>query len=108
MTKSFDPTSWPLVAKGRRPIRGVDPAVERLSAMVTALLAELTVTRERLDTVERLLERQTVLNRADIETFEALPADQAERDAIRRRQLSKVFRPLRDDAARAAAEGEKK
>ena len=43
--------------KGKRPYFFDDPAVERVLAITMAVVQELAVTRERLDTIERLLEK---------------------------------------------------
>lgn len=91
------------LATPRRDIPNEMPEVERLSAMVTALLSELTITRERLDTVERLLEAANVLSREHIESFEPDEGQNSERDRIRRRQIAKVMRPLRIDLEKAVA-----
>jgi hypothetical protein len=56
-------------AKGRRPDYFEDPAIDRLLSLAMALTAEVSVLRERLDTVERLLEVKGGLNRADIESY---------------------------------------
>ncbi len=95
-------------ANPRHAIPGEDPQVARLSEMLVALLSELTVVSERLDTVERLLERASVMGRSDIEAFEPDIAAQGERDAKRKRMVQKVFRPLRDAAERDAAKAQKR
>ena len=71
--------------------------------MVTALTAELSITRERLDTLERLVESAGVVTRQEVETF--APPEQAaeERESIRRRIIAKVFRPLREAGERDLA-----
>ena len=56
-------------AKGRRPEYFEDPATDRLLSMVLALAAEVSALRERLDTVERLLERNGAIDRSAIETY---------------------------------------
>ena len=58
--------------KGKRPYFFDDPAVERVLAIVMAVTQELAVTRERLDTIERLLEKNGALKRADIDTYTLL------------------------------------
>jgi hypothetical protein len=73
-------------------------------SMVTALLSELVIVRERLDTVERLAEGAGVLNRSEIDAFQPTAEAVAERDRIRRRAIAKVLRPLRDEAARSVTE----
>ncbi len=96
------------VATPRRAIPNEDPEVSRLSAMVLALLGELTITRERLDTVERLLEQAGTLRRSDIEGFEPRGQAVAEREQLRKRQIGKVMRPLRIDLEKAVAKAEQK
>jgi len=58
-----------MFATPRHDIPGDNPDLARLSEMVIALLGELCVVTERLDTVERLLERSQVVKRADIEAL---------------------------------------
>jgi len=64
-------------------------------AMIAALASELAVTRERLDTVERLAEASGAIDRAAIESFTPDAAQSAERDGIRRRLIARLFGPLR-------------
>ncbi len=96
------------LATPRRPIPDENPEVSRLSAMVLALLGELAITRERLDTVERLLESANVLRQSDIESFD--PGGQAavERERLRKRQIAKVMRPIRLDMEAAVAKVQQK
>ena len=95
----------------RRSIPGTSEAEERLLAMVTALTGQLAVTRERVDTLERLLARAELMNLSAIEEFAATEEETAERDALRRGLIAKVFRPLQEAAERdlrlaeSAAEG---
>ena len=56
-------------AKGKRPEYFDDLATDRLMSIVMALVAEVSVTRQRLDTVERLLEKAGGLDRAAIEAY---------------------------------------
>ena len=90
----------PGVAEPRRPVPGIDPAIARLSEMLLAVLSELTVVRERLDTVERLIARSNLFTQNDIEAFGPTAEDEAARTAIRRRQIDKTMRPLRSDIER--------
>jgi hypothetical protein len=91
------------LATPRRPVPDEDPQVARLSAMVLALLGELTITRERLDTVERLLEKANLLRQLDIEAFEPQGRALIEREQLRKRQIGKVMRPFRLDIEQALA-----
>lgn len=56
-------------AKGKRPKYLSTPAEEHLLSMVMVLAEELSVMRERSDTLERLLEAQGVVAREQIETY---------------------------------------
>lgn len=56
-------------AKGKRPFYFSDPDVDRLLSMLMALAGELSVTRDRLDTLERLAETKGLFTQADIEAF---------------------------------------
>jgi hypothetical protein len=90
-------------ASRRRSIPGASAAEEQLLAMVTALTAELSVTRERLDTLERLVEEAGVVSQAQIEDFAPGEAVVEAREGIRQRIIRKVFRPLRETAERDVA-----
>lgn len=95
----------PLV-NGRLEIPGLSPGEDRLLAMVAALASELSVTRERLDTLERLVEAAGVIPPGAVEAFAPSPKQSAERDTLRRRLIARIFRPLREHAARHATQGE--
>jgi hypothetical protein len=49
--------------KGRRPDFFEDSAVDRLLSLTMAVVGEVAVLRERLDTVERLLDAQGTISR---------------------------------------------
>lgn len=69
-------------AKGRRPYFFEHPEAERVLNITMAVMQELAVTRERLDTLERLLESKGVLARAEIEAYAPdRPAAQQRADA---------------------------
>lgn len=91
-------------ARRRLDIPGQSPGEDRLLAMISSLAAELSVTRERLDTVERLLEAAGVLDRAAIDAYDAPAEAAAARDGLRRNLIARIFRPVRDAAARARDE----
>lgn len=86
----------------RRAIPGEDPAIARLMAMCTALTSELTVARERIDTLERLLEQAGVVKQADVEAYEPAGDAVVARDGLRKRILQRVFRAVKADAEREA------
>ena len=80
------------VAKGKRPQYFSDPAIDKLLWMTVSLMEELSVTRDRLDTVERLLERKKTLRRSDVENFAPDAAVAAERDSRRVAFIERVMR----------------
>lgn len=56
-------------AKGKRPQYSQEGMTDHLIAMIASLTTELSVARERADTLERLLEAKGVLTRDEIETY---------------------------------------
>lgn len=84
-------------AKGKRPYFLEDNDVERLSAIVMTIAQELSVVRERLDTVERLLERKGSITRDDIETFEPSKSEADERGAWTQEYIARVLRIMQQD-----------
>ncbi len=82
---------------GKRPYF-LDPALERTTAIVMALVQELAVARQRVDTLERLLEQKGVLNREEIETFSPDAAQAAERGLWTQEYLCRVLRILQQEA----------
>ena len=57
-----------------------------------AVAGELAVARERLDTLERLLENKGVLDRGEIETFVPTEAQAGERQAWHAEYIARVMR----------------
>jgi hypothetical protein len=79
-------------AKGRRPEYFDDPAIDRLFSLAMALTAEVSVLRERLDTVERLLAAKGGINRAEIEAYVPDRAAGDERGEATRAFVARVMR----------------
>lgn len=82
---------------GKRPYF-MDPEVERVLNILMATVQELAVTRERLDTVERLLEAKGVVARAEIERFEPTKDQAAERGLWMQEYLTRVLRIVQQEA----------
>ena len=90
-------TPMPRAAKGKRPQYFEDPAVDKLHLMVMALIEELSVTRDRLDTVERLIERHGLFQVEEIEDyFPDLKAD-GERSGRRIAYIRRVMKGITDE-----------
>jgi hypothetical protein len=98
--RARDPALAPL---GERPQYFEDPAADQLMSMVLALGTELAVTRERLDTVERLLEQRDLLARAEIDRYRPDATAKSERAGLHQALLRRFLRPItqaRDRLAR--------
>jgi hypothetical protein len=92
----------PRAARGPRPEFFDDGSSDTLLAMNMALLTELMVTRERLDTLERLVEAKGLVPRAEIDAFEPDEVAEAEREQIRETMARHVFYLQLQEAERAA------
>ncbi len=84
-------------AKGRRPAYLATPHEERLLSMLMAVIGEVAVLRERLDTVERLLEAGGTLTRADIEAYAPDRAAGRERGLMTAEYVARVMRGVQQD-----------
>ncbi|MDA0824214.1 MAG: hypothetical protein O3C28_17590 [Proteobacteria bacterium] len=79
-------------AKGERPTFFQDPNVDKVIAMVMGLAGEVAVMHDRLDTLERLVEKSAGIKRGDIEKYRPSAKVSAERAAWREQFLSEVLR----------------
>lgn len=84
-------------AKGARPKYFEDPAVDRLLSIVMALAGEVAVVKERLDTVERLLDAKGTVTRADIEAYAPDRAAGHERGLMHREFAARILRGVQQD-----------
>ena len=84
----------PTTLRGRRPEFTDDPMVDRLYAITLALVAELSVTRARMDTLERLLDRKGLVGASEIESFTPDESEEAKRSEIQQQYLDRIFRTL--------------
>ena len=80
--------------KRRLPIEGFSDTEEALFQMVVALTSQVSVMRERLDTIETLLASNGTLDRGAIEDIVLGPEDIKRRDALREALVAKVMRPI--------------
>ena len=81
---------------GKRPYF-TDPDTERVLTIVMAVATELAVLRQRLDTVERLLETHGTITRADIEAFEPDKQAADERGAWTQEYLTRILRIMQQE-----------
>ena len=82
---------------GKRPYF-LAPEVERVLAITMATVQELAVARERIDTLERLLEAKGVIGRAEIEHFAPTPDQAAERGLWMQEYLTRILRIVQQEA----------
>jgi hypothetical protein len=78
--------------KGKRPAYFADPQNEEIYSILLSLIGEVSVMRQRLDTVERVLEAKGTVSRADIEAFVPVGDAAAERSDMIREYILRVMR----------------
>ena len=87
------------IIKGKRPTIYQTPGVDYLMHMVTVLSQELSATRDRLDTLERVAAEKSLFSADDIEAF--IPDQEAleQRETRRQKFLSNLFSIMEQEAA---------
>jgi len=88
---------------GKRPYF-LHAEVERVLAITMAVAQELAVARERIDTLERLLERRGVMSRGEIDGFEPSKREAAERGLWMQEYLTRVLRIVQQEGEASADE----
>jgi hypothetical protein len=89
-TVQTDPPKALRTAKGKKPQYFSDPAIDKLLSIVISMAGELSVTRERLDTVERLLEEKKILTISEIDHYQ--PSEEV--DAVRTQARAQFIETL--------------
>jgi hypothetical protein len=92
------PQALARTAKGRKPQYFADPATDKLLSMVLALTQELSVARDRIDTLERLLERAGVLAVKTVDDYLPTAEEAAARGIVRAGMIRRVFRAAEQEA----------
>jgi hypothetical protein len=96
-----------LEAAGRKPAGKrpyfLDSEVERVLAITLAAVQELAVARERIDTLERLLEAKGVLAPGEVEGFVPNAAQFAARGLWTQEYLARVLRIVQQEGEAIAA-----
>jgi hypothetical protein len=90
---------------GQRPYF-LNPDVERVLAITMAVAQELSVARERIDTLERLLELHGILARTEIDDFVPTRQEAAERGGWIQEYLVRVLRIVQQEGEAASHGGE--
>ena len=81
---------------------------ERILAITMAVAQELAVARQRIDTLERLLEAKGVVAQQEIEAFSPSVEQHAERASWSQEYINRILRIVQQEgqAAEAAAKGD--
>ena len=93
------------VAKGKKPQYFSDPAIDKLLWMTMSLMEELSVTRDRLDTVERVLASKRVLKAAEIDGYVPTQAAAGERNTRRAAFVDRMMRAVHAELDEVTARG---
>lgn len=91
-TQKETPIRLPRSSKGKRSQFYDDPAIDDLMAYLLEHMAETAALRERLDTIERLLEEKGSVSRAEIEAYRPDAEVEKERSAWSQAFLRRVIR----------------
>ncbi|MBV9578187.1 MAG: hypothetical protein JO057_06310 [Chloroflexi bacterium] len=75
-----------------------DPNVDRVLGVVMELAAEVYVLRDRLRTLERVLERSGGLDRAVIDAYEFTDDERAQQLAERDALIARILAPMTAEA----------
>ncbi|WEN14108.1 hypothetical protein PY254_12780 [Rhodanobacter sp. AS-Z3] len=84
-------------AKGKRPYFFKDPDVERVLSIAMVIAMEHSVTRQRLDALERVMESKGLLSRAEIEQFHPDAEGEAERGRWMQNYIARVLRIVQQE-----------
>lgn len=84
-------------AKGGRPYFFDDPAVERVLNITMAVAGEVAVMRERMDSIERLLEQKGILSQVEIDTYTPNREVAEQRQAWHQEYIARVLRIVQQE-----------
>ncbi len=87
---------------GKRPYF-LNPDVERVLAITMAAVQELAVARERIDTLERLLQAKGLLGADEIDAFKPTPEQHAERALMSQAYIARILRIVQQEGEAIAA-----
>lgn len=89
--------------KGKRPELFETPGIDYLMHMVMTLSQELSATRDRLDTLERVAEHKGLFGQNDIEGYVPTQTALEQRESRRQEFLSNMTSVMTQEAAQLAA-----
>lgn len=92
MVEDAEKVHLPRVSKGKRSRFYEDPAIDQVMTIVLELMAETSALRERVDTIERLLDEKGSVTRDEIEAYQPDAKVEAERSAWNQAFIRRVMR----------------
>lgn len=95
------------IIKGKRPEFYETPGVDYLMHMVMVLSQELSATRDRLDTLERVAEEKSLFTPNDIEAHAPEQSTLETREARRQKLFENLFSVMTQEAAQLASKDTK-
>jgi hypothetical protein len=84
-------------SKGGRPYFFSSAETERVLNISMAIATEVAVVRERIDTIERLLQAKGILNQTEIEAFEPNEEQAQERQLWHARYAARILRIVQQE-----------
>lgn len=90
---------------GKRPWF-LDREVERVLAITMAIAQELAVTRQRCDTLERILKSKGLLADGEIDSFHPDAAAQAERGLANQEYIARILRIVQQENEAATVQND--
>ncbi len=90
---------------GKRPYF-LEPQVERVLAITMAVAQELAVSRQRVDTLERLLKAKGLLADGEIDTFAPDPLAATERAMWSQEYIARILRIVQQENEAAVVTGD--
>ncbi len=84
-------------SKGARPYFFESKETERVMNIAMAIATEVAVVRERMDTIERILEAKGILSQSEIETFVPTDEQAEERQLWHTRYSARILRIIQQE-----------
>jgi len=87
----------PRKAKGKRPSFFKDPDIDKVMGILMALAGEVSVLRERIDTVERLAMEKGLVSKEEIDAFVPDQEVANQRDLWREEYIERILRVVQQE-----------
>lgn len=94
----------PVHSKGKRASFYRAEGTDQLFSIVMMLTQELSVAYDRIETLERVLDKKGILPRREVESHRPGPEEETERTARRDAFIGRIFQIIHEEAESYAAE----